>query len=70
MLASDIVLSYENDKFINLLGSKNGKKSPSGFKTIISTVFATSDLTRAELLLESNSKYSLKDKASPTEMYA
>ena len=52
MLASDIVLSYENDKFINLLGSKNGKKSPSGFKTIISKVFATSDLIKAELLLE------------------
>ena len=66
-MASEIVLSYETDKFINLFGSKKGKKSPRGFKTIISNVFAMSDLTKAELLLESNSKYSLKDKASPIE---
>ena len=70
MLASEIVLSYENDKLINLLGSKKGKKSPNGLTTIISKVLATSDLINEELLLESDSKYSLNDKASPIETYA
>ena len=49
------------------LGLRKEKKSPRGFKTITSNVFAMSDLTKAELLLESNSKYSLNETASPIE---
>ena len=54
----------------NKYGSKKGKKSPNGLTTITSKVLATSDLINAELLLESDSKYSLNDKASPIETYA
>ena len=51
-----LIEKYEKDKSIRPFGSINGRKSPRGFSTIISKVFATSDLTNEELLLGSNSK--------------